>query len=84
MHSSLLFQFKVIYQTNLNRLNIKEYQIARKKMAYPQLVLLSVHYDCSNLLVHEDQDGDQKSRECTGQVDPPGILTKREHKPSSV
>lgn len=50
----------------------------------PQLVLLSVHNDCCNLLVHEDQDSDQKSWKCTCQVDPPGVFPKGEHKPSSI
>lgn len=51
---------------------------------HPQFMLLPVDNDGCDLLVHEDQDGDQESRERAGQVDPPWILAKREHKPPSV
>lgn len=47
-------------------------------------MLFSVHNDCCNLLVHEDQDRDQKSWKGTCQVDPPGVFSKGEHKPSSI
>lgn len=49
-----------------------------------EFVLLSVDNDSSNLLVHKDEDGDEKSGEEGGQIHPPWISAKRGHKPTTI
>ena len=49
-----------------------------------QLVLFAVDDDCSDLLVHKDEDGAEQSRKCSHQQRPPGIFSQRVHQPSSV
>ena len=41
--------------------------------AYPKLVLLSVDNDRGDLLVHEQEDGQQEGRDGSQQIDVPGI-----------
>lgn len=40
-----------------------------------ELVLLSVDDDCSDLLVHKDEDGAEQGRKCRHQHCPPGIFS---------
>lgn len=40
-----------------------------------ELVLLSVDDDCSDLLVHKDEDGAEQGRKCRHQQCPPGIVS---------
>lgn len=51
---------------------------------YLQFILLAVHDDGADLLVHEDEDGDQEGRDEASQVDPPGVLTERHHQPAAI
>lgn len=53
-------------------------------LAHFELVLLAVDDDGSDLLVHEDEDGDQESRDKAGQIHPPWVLPKRQHYPTPV
>lgn len=49
-----------------------------------QFVLLSVHNNGRDLLVHEDQDGSEKGREYGNDRRPPGILLdERRDEPAS-
>lgn len=43
-----------------------------------------VYNDRSDLLVHENQDGDQQRWDSGSQVHPPGISSKRGDKPASI
>lgn len=47
-----------------------------------QLVLLPVDNHSSNLLVHEDQYGDQQGRKSRCNVDPPRVSSKGGNKPA--
>lgn len=48
---------------------------------YLQFVFLAVNNNSADLLVHEDEDSNQKGRDEAGQINPPGVLTKRHHQP---
>ena len=49
-----------------------------------KFVFLAVDDDGADLLVHEDEDGDQESGNRAGQIPPPGVLTKRHHQPAPI
>lgn len=51
---------------------------------YLQLVLLAVDDDGADLLVHEDEDGDQEGRDEAGHIDPPRVFPKGHHQPAAV
>ena len=51
---------------------------------YLKFVLLTVHNDSADLLVHEDENGDQQGGDKAGQVHPPWVLSKRHHQPATV
>lgn len=52
--------------------------------AHPQLVLLPVDDDGCDLLVHEDEDGDQEGGQGARQVNPPRVLPEGKDEPPSV
>jgi len=52
--------------------------------AHPQLVLLPVDDDGRDLLVHEDEDGDEEGGQGARQVNPPRVLPEGKHEPPSV
>ena len=52
--------------------------------AYLELVLLAVDDDSADLLVHEDEDGDEEGGDEAGHVHPPGVLSERHHQPAAV
>lgn len=54
------------------------------RMADLELVLLSVDDDCSDLLIHKDEDGAEQGRKCRHQQRPPGIIPQRVYQPASV
>lgn len=49
-----------------------------------QFIFFSVDDDSRDLLIHEDEDGDQKSRYKTGQAHPPRVLPKRHDDPATI
>lgn len=51
---------------------------------YLEFVFLPVYNHSCDLLVHENQDGDQQSRYGSCKVHPPGVSAKRSNKPASV
>lgn len=51
---------------------------------YLKFVFLSVNDDRSDLLVHEDEDGTEKSRDHCYDTSPPRVWTHRVNKPTSV
>ncbi len=51
---------------------------------YLKFVLLAVNNDGADLLVHEDEDSDEEGRDKAGQINPPRVLTKRHHQPSTI
>lgn len=51
---------------------------------YLEFVLFPVDNHCSDLLIHKYQNGDQKCRKCSSQVNPPGVPTKRWDKPAPM
>lgn len=50
---------------------------------YLQSVFCTVEDDCSDLLVHEDKDRQQQSRQGSGHTQPPGVSSKRRHQPAT-
>ncbi len=49
-----------------------------------QFVFFAVDDDGADLLVHEDEDGDQESRNGAGKIPPPGVLTERHDEPAPI
>ena len=49
-----------------------------------EFVLLPVDNHCSDLLIHKQQNGDQKCRKCSSQVHPPGVPPKGGDKPAPM
>lgn len=47
-------------------------------------MLLAVNDDGGNLLVHEDQDGDQQGGKSGSQVNPPRVPSEGGHEPAAV
>lgn len=50
--------------------------------AHLQLVLLAVEDDSRDLLVHENEDGDEDGGHCGCQADPPGVGSEGEDNPT--
>jgi len=61
-----------------------ESHTADSRQAYLKLVLLAIYNDSGDLLIHEEQDGDQQGRQSCCQVHPPGVPSERWHKPATV
>lgn len=53
-------------------------------MRYLEFVLLAVDNDGADLLVHENEDGDEERRDGAGHVNPPRVLTERHHQPAAT
>lgn len=51
---------------------------------YLEFVLLAIDDDSGDLLIHEEQDGDQQGWQSSCQVHPPGVTSERWHKPATV
>lgn len=51
---------------------------------YLEFMLLPVYNNSCDLLVHENENGDQQSRDGSRKVHPPGVFSKWRHKPTAV
>lgn len=51
---------------------------------YLEFMLLPVYNNSCDLLVHENENGDQQSRDSSRKVHPPGVFSKWRHKPTTV
>ena len=60
----------------LNLLTTKE-----NSNTHLELVLLPVDNDGGDLLVHEDENGDQQGGQCRRQAHPPGVASERGDEP---
>ena len=68
----------------MNKYSVVYKCVVEAQVADLEFVFFAVDDDGTDLLIHEDEDGDEQSRDRACHVDPPWVLTERHHEPATV